>query len=201
MNNTIVLDEMCKAVKILEMGVDILGERVRKKSISSLDYIGLCPFHTENTASFYLKLKWNKYACFGCNIGGSPLSLPLEYFGTESGWRYLEELLEFTKETLSNTIIILKYFTERERGMYSREDIFPKYFEEIEPIHNILSIYPSGQSLREIDSLYKLVLQRRNISNQEIYERIRIFEEKRIESSVREMNFVRPDLTDLNLGD
>lgn len=42
-------------------------------------YRGLCPFHDERTASFYVHPGKNIYKCFGCGAGGDAIKFVMEY--------------------------------------------------------------------------------------------------------------------------
>lgn len=48
---------------------DVVGERVRLKR-TGRGYMGLCPFHSENTPSFHVYIDTQSYYCFGCHAGG-----------------------------------------------------------------------------------------------------------------------------------
>ena len=41
-------------------------------------YWGLCPFHNEKTASFYVNADLNMYHCFGCTAGGTVVQFVME---------------------------------------------------------------------------------------------------------------------------
>jgi DNA primase len=55
-----------------------------KKSGSS--FKGLCPFHDENTPSFYVTPSKGIFKCFGCGVGGNVISFLMEI----EGWNFPE---------------------------------------------------------------------------------------------------------------
>ena len=63
------LDEIRSRADILE----IVGQVVKLKRAGE-NWKGLCPFHTEKTASFTVNPKRNIYHCFGCGAGGDAFS-------------------------------------------------------------------------------------------------------------------------------
>jgi DNA primase len=63
------LDEIRSRVDIVE----IVGQFVKLKRAGE-NWKGLCPFHTEKTASFTVNPKRNIYHCFGCGAGGDAFS-------------------------------------------------------------------------------------------------------------------------------
>ncbi len=75
----IVLPYSLELLTIVPIGLDLLGSWMKKRPISRT-YLGLCPFHSEKTPSFYLRPRTNDYICYGCGIRGYPLSLPFELF-------------------------------------------------------------------------------------------------------------------------
>ncbi len=60
-----VLDEIRSRVDIVEL----VGHQVTLKRAGE-NWKGLCPFHTEKTASFTVNPKRNIFHCFGCGVGG-----------------------------------------------------------------------------------------------------------------------------------
>jgi DNA primase len=55
--------------------VDVIGQYVRlKRSGSGHRYVGLCPFHSEKTPSFYVHGVDQFYKCFGCDAKGDVFS-------------------------------------------------------------------------------------------------------------------------------
>jgi len=62
-------------LSVVDVGLDFLGDRVKKQKFGP-NYKGLCIFHEEKTPSFYLKPKWDFYACYGaCKVRGGPVEL------------------------------------------------------------------------------------------------------------------------------
>jgi len=50
--------------------VRIVGEYVALRKAGAQNYSGLCPFHKEKTASFYVHVTRQFYHCFGCGAAG-----------------------------------------------------------------------------------------------------------------------------------
>jgi DNA primase len=57
--------------------VEIIGETVQLKK-SGAAFKGLCPFHGEKTASFYVTPGRESWKCFGCGRGGDVFSFVME---------------------------------------------------------------------------------------------------------------------------
>ncbi|NNN18900.1 MAG: DNA primase [Acidimicrobiaceae bacterium] len=51
----------------------LIGEHVALKRVG-LRYVGLCPFHPENTPSFSVNAEEGFYYCFGCHVSGDAIS-------------------------------------------------------------------------------------------------------------------------------
>jgi DNA primase len=71
-------------VEQLKSSVDIarvIGEYVRLRKASAQRYQGLCPFHSEKTASFSVYLNIQRYKCFGCGASGDVLTFVQEIEG------------------------------------------------------------------------------------------------------------------------
>ena len=66
--------------------VDVISSYVNLKRTGS-NYVGLCPFHNEKTASFSVSPGKQMYYCFGCGAGGNVFTFLMEYenltFGLE----------------------------------------------------------------------------------------------------------------------
>ena len=57
--------------------VQVISETVKLKP-SSHGYVGLCPFHQEDTPSFHVYSDTNSYYCFGCQKGGNVFTYLME---------------------------------------------------------------------------------------------------------------------------
>ena len=64
------LEQKIESLRIIEVGQDLLGFRIKKQALGE-NYFGLCPFHVEKTASFFLKPQRNHYICYGCQQTGN----------------------------------------------------------------------------------------------------------------------------------
>lgn len=60
--------------------VDIVGEYVQLKK-QGRNYLGLCPFHNENTPSFSVSPEKQIFHCFGCGKGGNASTFLMEIEG------------------------------------------------------------------------------------------------------------------------
>ncbi len=62
--------------------VDVVGQVVTlKRSGASLK--GLCPFHNEKTASFFVSESRQHYTCFGCGASGDVISFVQKYYNMD----------------------------------------------------------------------------------------------------------------------
>ena len=50
--------------------VEVIGAHVRLRR-AGRNFVGLCPFHNEKTASFTVNLERGFFHCFGCGAGGT----------------------------------------------------------------------------------------------------------------------------------
>ncbi|WLD92110.1 DNA primase [Alkalihalobacillus sp. AL-G] len=60
--------------------IEIIGEYVQLKK-QGRNYFGLCPFHSEKTASFSVSADKQIFRCFGCGKGGNIISFLMEIEG------------------------------------------------------------------------------------------------------------------------
>jgi DNA primase len=71
-------DELIEEIRSKNDIVDVIGEVVKLKRTGS-NYVGLCPFHNEKTASFSVSRAKQMYYCFGCHAGGNVITFEMEY--------------------------------------------------------------------------------------------------------------------------
>ncbi|MEZ0324018.1 MAG: DNA primase [Hydrogenothermaceae bacterium] len=57
---------------------DIISDYLPLKKIG-VNYVALCPFHTEKTPSFVVSPTKNIFKCFGCGISGDAIKFVMEY--------------------------------------------------------------------------------------------------------------------------
>ncbi|MDD2389258.1 MAG: DNA primase [Desulfobacterales bacterium] len=58
--------------------IEIISEVVILKK-AGRNYVGLCPFHSEKTASFTVSPEKQIFYCFGCGVGGDVFSFVMKY--------------------------------------------------------------------------------------------------------------------------
>ena len=83
------INRIKQAANILEVASDLTTlKRVGAR------YFGLCPFHSEKTASFSVQPEHGRWKCFGCGKGGDVIDLL-----TESGMTFREALKFLSEKT------------------------------------------------------------------------------------------------------
>lgn len=150
------LEQRLKKARIEDIGLELLGGIVKKRPISP-DYRGLCPFHVDTHPSFFLKVKWNKYICFGCSVAGGPLDLPFQWFNRDDkvGLSYLENKFSFSRNNSQEMAVVkmavLQMLKKSEGKMYPFKGIGWNILEEFEPF------YENGQG--SLIQVYNLVME------------------------------------------
>ncbi len=92
--------------------VDVISEYVILKP-SGRGYFGLCPFHSEKTASFHVSPERQIYHCFGCGEGGNVISFVMGMEHVEFV-EAMEHLAERAGVPLPNDTDTKDYQKERE---------------------------------------------------------------------------------------
>ncbi|HEY3237961.1 MAG TPA: DNA primase [Acidimicrobiia bacterium] len=72
-----ILDEDVARVREATSIVAVVSEHLALRRVGRR-YQGLCPFHTEKTASFTVNPELGLYHCFGCGVGGDAISFVRE---------------------------------------------------------------------------------------------------------------------------
>src|SRR5262245_31225970 len=72
-----ILDENVARVRDSTYLVALVGEHLSLKRVGAR-YRGLCPFHQEKTASFYVNPDLGVYKCFGCGVSGDAITFVRE---------------------------------------------------------------------------------------------------------------------------
>jgi DNA primase len=73
-------DEKVREVRERASILEVIAEYVGLKK-SGVNYLGLCPFHTEKTPSFNVNPAKGIYHCFGCGVGGDVVSFIMRIEG------------------------------------------------------------------------------------------------------------------------
>lgn len=153
--------------------VDVVSEFVtlRKRGIN---YVGLCPFHTDKTPSFYVSPAKNICKCFACGEGGTAVHFimkheQLNYF---DALRYLakkynieiqeRELTDKEKQRKSDRESMLivnswaqQYFTTQLYEHVEGKTVGLRYFAERGFREDTIHKFQLGYSLDKRDALYK----------------------------------------------
>lgn len=169
MINQPTIDRILDAANI----VDVVSEFVtlRKRGVN---YVGLCPFHTDKTPSFYVSPAKNICKCFACGEGGTAVHFimkheQLNYF---DALRYLakkynidiqeRELTEKEKQRKSDRESMLivnswaqQYFTTQLYEHVEGKTIGLRYFAERGFREDTIRKFQLGYSLDKRDALYK----------------------------------------------
>lgn len=153
--------------------VDVVSEFVtlRKRGIN---YVGLCPFHTDKTPSFYVSPAKNICKCFACGEGGTAVHFimkheQLNYF---DALRYLakkynieiqeRELTDKEKQRRSDRESMLivnswaqQYFSTQLYEHVEGKTVGLRYFAERGFREDTIRKFQLGYSLDQRDALYK----------------------------------------------
>lgn len=164
--------------KILDAAniVDVVSEFVtlRKRGVN---YVGLCPFHTDKTPSFYVSSSKNICKCFACGEGGSPVYFIMkhEQLGYHDALRFLakkynievqeRELTNEEKQAQSDreSMFIVnnwaqKHFSSRLHEHEEGQAIGLRYFIERGFKENIVKKFQLGYGLEKRDDLYQTAI-------------------------------------------
>ena len=147
--------------------VDVVSEFVtlRKRGIN---YVGLCPFHTDKTPSFYVSPAKNICKCFACGEGGTAVHFimkheQLNYF---DALRYLakkyniETDKEKQRKSDRESMLIVnswaqQYFTTQLYEHVEGKTVGLRYFAERGFREDTIRKFQLGYSLDKRDALYK----------------------------------------------
>lgn len=116
------IDQIRQATDI----VDIISEYVQLKK-QGRNYLGLCPFHHENSPSFSVSPDKQVYHCFGCGAGGNVFSFLMEI----EGLPFLEAAVKLADKAdvdLGNSIL-----TE------NKPKSVPQHIKQMIDAHNLLT--------------------------------------------------------------
>lgn len=114
MIDQITVDKIVEAARI----EDVVGEFVTLKK-RGVNMVGLCPFHTDKTPSFYVSPSKNICKCFACGEGGSSVHFIMKH----EQLSYYEALKFLAKKY--NIEVQEKELTDEQKNAYNeRESLF-----------------------------------------------------------------------------
>ncbi|MDR2773690.1 MAG: DNA primase [Tannerella sp.] len=167
-------DKIYNAAQIVDVVSDFVTLRKR-----GVNYVGLCPFHSDNTPSFYVSPSKNICKCFACGEGGTSVQFIMkhEQVSYYEALRYLakkynieireRELTDEDKRMQSDreSMVIInswaqKFFTSR---LYEHEEgrrIGMSYFAERGFRDDIIRKFQLGYSLNKRDDLFENATER-----------------------------------------
>jgi len=152
--------------------VDVVSEFVTLRR-RGVNYVGLCPFHTDKTPSFYVSPAKNICKCFACGEGGTSVHFIMkhEQLTYYDALRYLakkynidiqeRELTDREKQIRSDRESMLivntwaqQYFTQQMYESEEGKNIGLRYFKERGFREDIIRKFQLGYSLDKRDALY-----------------------------------------------
>lgn len=114
------LEEAIAEIKRRTDLVRVIGQTVKLKK-HGFNYLGLCPFHSEQTPSFNVRADKGYFKCFGCGVGGDVFS----FLEKQSGQLFIDivkqladELgieLELTRQPPKNTSLSQSLLQEQQQ--------------------------------------------------------------------------------------
>jgi len=153
--------------------VDVVSEFVTLRR-RGVNYVGLCPFHTDKTPSFYVSPAKNICKCFACGEGGSTVHFIMkhEQLGYFDALRFLakkynieiqeRELTEREKQVRNERESMLivntwaqQYFTRILHEDTEGRNIGLRYFKERGFREDIIRKFQLGYSLDKRDALHQ----------------------------------------------
>src|SRR3990167_1257487 len=127
------VEEIKKKINI----VNIVGEQVALKK-KGKNFVGLCPFHGEKTASFMVNEELQIYKCFGCSKGGDVYKFLMETEGLD-----FPEALEKLADKAG--VKLVKRVSE---GHDSKRELIVVHDLAAEYYHYLLTKHPAGEAAR-----------------------------------------------------
>jgi DNA primase len=153
--------------------VDVVSDFVTLRR-RGVNYVGLCPFHSDKTPSFYVSPAKNICKCFACGGGGSPINFIMQHEQLDfyDALRFLakkysieikeKELTDEEKAIRSDreSMLIVNhwaqtYFSTQLWEHREGASIGLRYFKERGFRDDIIRKFQLGYSLDERDALYK----------------------------------------------
>lgn len=117
--------------------VNIVGEHVALKK-KGKNFVGLCPFHGEKTASFMVNEELQIYKCFGCGAGGDVYKFLMEVEGLD----FAEALEKLADKAGVKLVKRAREGYDSKRELIEVHDLAAEYY------HYLLTKHPAGEEAR-----------------------------------------------------
>ncbi|HLE50395.1 MAG TPA: DNA primase [Patescibacteria group bacterium] len=128
------VEEIKKKINI----VNIVGEQVALKK-KGKNFVGLCPFHGEKTASFMVNEELQIYKCFGCGVGGDVYKFLMETEGLD----FPEALEKLADKAGVKLVKRVSEGHDSKRELIEVHDLAAEYY------HYLLTKHPAGEAARQ----------------------------------------------------
>jgi len=125
------VEEIKKKINI----VNIVGEQVALKK-KGKNFVGLCPFHGEKTASFMVNEELQIYKCFGCSKGGDVYKFLMETEGLD----FPEALEKLADKAGVKLVKRVSEGHDSKRELIEVHDLAAEYY------HYLLTKHPAGEA-------------------------------------------------------
>jgi DNA primase len=172
MIDQVTIDRIRDAANIVDVVSDFVTLRRR-----GVNFVGLCPFHSDKSPSFYVSPAKNICKCFACGSGGSPVNFIMQHEQLDffDALRYLakkygieireKELTEEEKAIRSDreSMLVVNswaqgYFASQLWQHVEGRSIGLRYFGERGFREDMIRKFQLGYSLDERDALYQEAL-------------------------------------------
>ncbi len=162
-------DEIKRVIDSTDI-VELVSEYVSLEKRGK-NYVGLCPFHSENTPSFVVSPEKKLAHCFSCKGGGSPIQFLMQIRNIEfgealsilaekngvklSGYKKIEKVDPYKKH--KELMNLSKEFYKSVLEKTSFGDEAKAYLSKRGIDENLIKDFDIGLSSKESDSLYKVL--------------------------------------------
>lgn len=136
-------EEIVEDIRIRSDIVEIISEYVSLQR-KGKNYLGLCPFHSEDTPSFTVTPDKQMFYCFGCNAGGNAFSFLMK----KENWTFPETLEHLAHK--HGILLPEKELSPREREQQARRRRWEEILEgATDYFHDVLMNRSEGEPGRQ----------------------------------------------------
>jgi len=124
-------DEIIREIRERAVILEVISDYVALKK-SGVNYLGLCPFHSEKTPSFNVNTAKGIYHCFGCGVGGDAISFIMRMEGLS-----FPEAVKFLARRIGVVIperplhAAEKRLRDEREVLYEVHEIAAKFYEDL----------------------------------------------------------------------